>query len=149
MQENWKDIVGYEGRYEVSDLGNIRNARTHYVRSTFIAGRGYPHITLINNGIRKVHKVHRLVAITWIPNPENKPIVNHLDENKLNCRANNLEWCTPKENLRYSRKLYLDRKYDGCPSVDQASDISSTFNETIDNLASFLLNNQQSHPNYL
>lgn len=104
--EEWKDICGYDGKYMVSNLGrvkslNYRNTQeSHLLRQT-VGNRGYLHVTLSKNGRYKPFLVHRLVAKAFIPNPNNLPTVNHLDECKTNNRFNNLEWSSYRENNLY------------------------------------------------
>ena len=114
MKEIWKDIPGYEGRYQASNLGNIlalnykRSHKPHLLKQS-ITYDGY-HRVCLGNGSRKNTKritVHILVAKTFIPNPENKPQVNHIDGNKDNNCASNLEWVTCKENIQHSIKIGL------------------------------------------
>ncbi|KIS22027.1 NUMOD4 domain-containing protein [Clostridium botulinum] len=113
-KENWKDIEGYKGLYQVSNLGRIKsverkvkNAKGYrIVKSKILTDRidkgGYKIIDLRNGKEKKTYKVHRLVALAFIPNPDNKPEVNHKQEDKkdLNC-VSNLEWATSKENMNY------------------------------------------------
>ena len=100
-EEIYKPIVGHDN-YEVSNLGNIRYKKDGVYRPgyTFISKKGYLRVTMRPNGAKlKKYAVHRLVAQVWIPNPENKPQVNHIDGNKLNNRVDNLEWNTSSENV--------------------------------------------------
>lgn len=118
--EIWKPIAGYEGLYEVSNLGRVKSIEryTEYknCKSTHrigikskVNGRvvkgliccGYHYVGLAKEGVRKNYRVHRLVAMTFIPNPNNLPIINHKDENRLNNSVDNLEWCTQKYNANY------------------------------------------------
>ena len=116
MSENevWKDVVGYEGLYKVSDRGNVYSV----VRISSIGRRigglilkprslrnGYLHVNLCKNGKVKTKSIHRLVAEAFIPNPNNFPEVNHLDENKINNELSNLEWCTSKYNSNYGTSI--------------------------------------------
>lgn len=116
MKEIWKDITGYEGHYQVSNLGSVRSmnkiAKGKNNSSKFFKGRilqpslseGYLSVGLCKNGKQSTIRVHRLVAKTFIPNPENKRTVNHIDENKLNNNVENLEWATDKENCNHGSR---------------------------------------------
>lgn len=102
--EEWKNIIGYEGLYEVSDKGNVRNVRRNTLLKLSKNNYGYIQVYLYKNSIRTGLKVHRLVAQAFIPNPDNLPEVNHLDEDKTNNRVDNLEWCTHKYNVNYGHR---------------------------------------------
>jgi hypothetical protein len=118
MKEIWKDIEGYEGLYQISNLGNVKvldRIVNSAIKNNKIVKRvgkmlkqynkqGYMQVTLTNNNVRKYFKVHRLVALTFIPNPNNFPQVNHRDENPLNNCVDNLEWCTAKYNCNYGTR---------------------------------------------
>lgn len=95
MEEIWKDIDGFD-LYQASNLGNIRNKKTGLVLTPITDKDGYFRVHLNNDKITR--PVHRLVAKTFIPNPEHKPQVNHKDGDKTNNRVSNLEWCTSREN---------------------------------------------------
>jgi len=112
MIEEWKDIKGYEGYYQVSNLGRVRSmprtihrkkfgnvyVKCHILKST--ESFGYKYVSLCK-GSQKRLRIHRLVAEAFIPNPDNLPQVNHKDEDKSNNRADNLEWCTQEYNQSY------------------------------------------------
>lgn len=100
MEENWKDVVGYEGFYEVSNMGRVRNTLTKRVLSQYLANNGYMSLRLgkCNKDKKKLMLVHRLVAEAFIPNPNNLPCVGHIDESHTNNKADNLKWCTHFEN---------------------------------------------------
>ena len=103
MQEIWKDIDGYDGKYQVSNFGNVRTndfrgKGTRRLLKLTVNSIGYKVVRL--NG--KLKLVHRLVAEAFIPNPKGLPQVNHLDEIRSNNCVDNLEWCTQWENLMYN-----------------------------------------------
>lgn len=103
--EEWKNVIGYEGLYEVSNKGNVRNVRRNTLLRLTKTNYGYIQVSLYKNGIRTGLKVHRLVAEAFIPNPDNLPQVNHKDEDKTNNNVTNLEWCTAKYNNNYGNRL--------------------------------------------
>jgi HNH endonuclease/NUMOD4 motif len=101
--EQWRSVVRYEGVYEVSDFGSIRRLRPSSGKpsGTILAihkGRKYPSVELWAAGSRKVHYVHRIVAMAFIPNPEAKREVNHKNFNRNDNSVSNLEWVTDLEN---------------------------------------------------
>lgn len=103
-EEIWKDIPGYEGLYRVSTLGNVLSVNyAHSGKPGILVqaknGAGYPTVNLYKNGVLEQCFVHRLVSITFIPNPEGKREVDHIDGNPKNNRVENLRWCTHQENL--------------------------------------------------
>lgn len=111
--EEWQDIAGYEGIYKISTNSRVLkisyatnkrrvNFRAKWLK-TYHDSLGYMKVGLVNkNGERKGHFVHRLIAIAFIPNPDNKPHINHKDLIKDNNNIDNLEWCTPLENTRHA-----------------------------------------------
>lgn len=113
--EIWKDIEGFEGYYQVSNLGNVKSL--NYKRSGKAKllspkkhNKGYLQIQLNNGNANKTFTIHRLVAQAFISNPDKLPCVNHKDEDKTNNRAENLEWCSSKYNAKYSASLHPNRK---------------------------------------
>jgi hypothetical protein len=113
-EEIWKDIKGYEGLYQVSNLGRVKSLertvskkdgsmqhRKERILKLVTRPNGYLQVNLCNGSGKKAFKVHRLVCVAFHENPENKPCVNHIDENKTNNTASNLEWCTVKENINH------------------------------------------------
>lgn len=110
ITEIWEPIKGYENLYEVSNLGRVKSlnygrTRKEQVLKPVKNNKGYLLVDLCKNRKIKRFLIHRLVAQTFIPNPENKPHINHIDCNPKNNNVNNLEWCTPKENVQYAFKL--------------------------------------------
>ena len=118
--EEWKDIQGFEGWYQISNYGNIKsldrfspgkNNSVRHLKGAFmklnIDTNGYHIICLYKNKIRYDFKVHRLVAQTFIPNPDNLPEVNHIDGNKLNNHVDNLEWVTRQDNCIHRQQTGL------------------------------------------
>lgn len=121
MQEVWKDIDGYVGFYQVSNFGRVKSVsrvcgtkqKQYTCKEKLLSQslcKGYYKVTLYKDGISKQFRVNRLVAITFIPNPNNLPIVNHIDENPKNNRIDNLEWCTIKYNTLYGDAVDKIRK---------------------------------------
>lgn len=105
--EIWKDIDNYP-MHQVSNKGRIRNIYyNNKISKTFITRWKYESVNLMYNGKTKSFKVHRLVALAFILNPENKPYVNHIDGNKMNNNLENLEWVTPQENVDHAIKIGL------------------------------------------
>ena len=107
MEEIWKEIEGYGGRYKVSNLGNVKsmNYGNHgYERNLVpkVNNCGRLWVELFSNGEKKQILIHRLVGQAFIPNPQNLPQINHKDENPMNNVVDNLEWCTKEYNLQYT-----------------------------------------------
>ena len=117
--EIWKDIPGYEGLYQVSNLGNVRSLRygnRDEVRELFLKPHtnGYLQVELHKNGKRKMFTVHRLVAKAFVDGYDEGLMVNHIDENKKNNVATNLEWVSASQNVLHSishRKVVKTRNY--------------------------------------
>lgn len=110
IKEIWKDVTGYEGLYQVSNLGKVKSLKfgKERILKPRVRGKGYLFVDLCKNGKTKAYSVHRLVALTFLENkdPLNKTQVNHIDECKTNNRIDNLEWCTPKENNNHGTHNY-------------------------------------------
>lgn len=109
MQEIWKDVKGYEGLYQVSNLGRVKNKIRNKCLKPNKTTWGYYGVALYKNGISKRFQVHRLVAIAFIDNLMDKKEVNHKDGNKLNNCVENLEWCTRSENMKHSFTMGLEK----------------------------------------
>ena len=155
--EVFKDVLGYEGLYQVSNYGRVKSLerknifycglREEYlerpVKGKFLKIRNGVHsyqvTCLTKNGICKNKFIHRLVAEAFIPNPENKPQVNHKDGNKKNNCVDNLEWCTAKENTRHAIKTGLKKKYNN-KRVKQY-DLDGNFIKEWESITSFLKTN--------
>ncbi len=123
MEEIWKDILGYEEKYQVSNYGNIkalsRKVNTKGCSVRIIKERilkiykGYRY-QVVYLGRRNSKSVHKLVALAFVPNPHNKPQINHIDGNKQNNNADNLEWCTQSENQLHAYKIGLQKPFSLC-----------------------------------
>ena len=96
-----KDIKGYEGLYAVTSCGKVYSYKSKKFLKPKDNGYGYLFVTLCKDGKMKKYKVHRLVAMAYLPNPENLPQINHKDENKANNCLQNLEWCDASYNINY------------------------------------------------
>lgn len=116
MEELWKDIVGYERLYQVSNMGNVRkiapfsrmldcSIQNPYLLKQSKSSTGYVHVQLVKDGIAKTINVHKLVAMAFIKNPENKPEINHIDADRSNNVFTNLEWVTHAENIVHAVML--------------------------------------------
>lgn len=124
MEEIWKDITGYEGIYQVSNLGRIKrignysNQYTTWKSEKILKPKthtnGYKTIILSKNNQKETFYIHRLVAKTFIPNPNNLPEINHKDGDKTKNYADNLEWCTRRENNIHMYKILNAKRAKGC-----------------------------------
>lgn len=111
MKEVWKDIKGFEGRYMVSNLGDVYSLIYDKKLKPKIDKDGYLEFGLVDsNKKRHFKRCHRLVAESFIPNPNNYPIINHIDENKSNNIVSNLEWCDFKHNNNYGKRKEFHKK---------------------------------------
>lgn len=124
MKEVWKDIPGYEGYYQASTFGRVKSIGRISIRNNgksehsvyHIKERlkkiqkqtqGYSQVVLYKDGMQKTIRLNTLIAKMFVPNPENKPFVNHIDGDKSNNRADNLEWVTAKENISHAYRTGL------------------------------------------
>lgn len=117
MQEVWKDIKGYEGLYQISNLGNVKSLKRKSLNFkcekdkiliNCKTSQGYEKVMLCKNKQVKNQMIHRLVAKAFIPNPNNLLEINHIDGDKTNNKVSNLEWCTRSENIKHAYELGLN-----------------------------------------
>lgn len=110
MKEEWKEIKGFENLYAVSNLGRIKSLYRKRITGGVLRERilhpginrhGYCSVSLCKDGVIRQYKIHRLVAMAFIPNPQNYPIINHKNEIKTDNRVENLEWCDSSYNINY------------------------------------------------
>ena len=133
--EEWRDVVGYEGLYQVSSEGHVKSLerklphwrggeqiRKERILKPAPIKDGYLIVDLCADGKRKHFLVHRLVCEAFHENPEGKPQVNHINEDKADNRAANLEWCTAKENINYGTRNERSRKAQSKPVAQYAQD---------------------------
>lgn len=107
MTEIYKDIENYEGLYQISNLGNVKNLKTGKILKQYHMKSGYLRTSLLKDGVTKFYLIHRLVAMAFVPNPnpEKFTIINHKDEDKGNPIYTNLEWCDDKYNRNYGTAI--------------------------------------------
>lgn len=127
MKIVWKEVKGYEGYYEISSNGIVRNIKTGRRLKPDLHKEGYDRVTLSKDGVSKHLFNHRLVAISFLPNEENHPVVNHIDGNRQNNAVENLEWCSHKHNAQHAIKLGLKTIKTGedCSYAKLSNDIAS------------------------
>lgn len=137
--EIWKDVPGYEGKYQVNNLGDVKTLtreivehRRKYIRQGkilnkyFSKSEGYYKVKLYNGDATFAsYPVHRLVAMVFIPNPENKLQVNHIDGNPSNNHYKNLEWCTHSENVKHAYRIGLKKKENYVGEASKLSKLSA------------------------
>src|SRR6187401_2825832 len=109
--EDYRDIDGYDGIYKINSKGEVYKRVNPEMSTT-----GYKTVRIHLNG-KSTHKsIHRLLMSAFVPNPENKPFVNHIDGDKLNCSLDNLEWCTPSENTQHAYDTGLQSREKNFPT---------------------------------
>lgn len=115
MREEWRDIAGYEGFYQVSNMGRVKSLDRTFLRSDgtmatykgkilMPVGRPYLHVSLSKNNIHTMARIHRLVAEAFIPNPNRLKCIDHIDCDKTNNQVDNLRWCSHLQNIRYAKE---------------------------------------------
>ena len=113
MEEIWKDIEGYEGIYQVSNIGRVKRLKGFCRKEekiiSFYLNKGYRAVNLYRNNKLKAMPIHRLVALSFIENTHNKPQVNHIDGVKINNCVENLEWNTRSENIKHAYEIGLNK----------------------------------------
>lgn len=162
-KEIWKDIPNYEGIYQASNLGRIRtvdrkiningkNQFCNFKCKKIIKGKimkskltkdEYYEIGLNKNGKTKCVRTHRLIAMTFIPNPNNYPVINHINHNRLDNRVSNLEWCTVWYNNRYSKArkvVQLDKNYNLIKVWECMSDAYRELGINVSNISNCCIN---------
>lgn len=107
MTEIWKDVIGYEGLYQVSNLGRVWSFYIDSPLNLIPLNDGYVRVRLSKKRIVKPHMVHRLVAEAFIPNPNALPYINHKNGNKRDNHVDNLEWCTGSKNIKHAYSIGL------------------------------------------
>lgn len=105
MAEQWRDVPGYEGLYQVSDMGRVRNRKRRRHLRPSVKKSGYAQVTLSKDGVSAYYSIHRVVASAFLPNPGELPQVNHKNGDKLDNRLANLEWCSASENQQHRHKV--------------------------------------------
>lgn len=131
--EIWRDVVGYEGLYEVSNQGNVRSSYTGHMLSPGIS-QGYCYVALYKDGLRRNKQVHRLVAEAFIPNPMHYPLINHKDEVKTNNVVDNIEWCDYSYNVTYNgNALRISESLKGKTPWNKGKTMSEEYRESVSN----------------
>lgn len=123
IEEEWRDIAGYEGIYQISNLGRVKSMNYYgksgceKIRMMRVNKFGYIDIVLSKKGVNKTYQVHRLVAEAFIPNPNSLPQVNHIDEDKGNNSVSNLEWCDSSYNINYGNRNKIAGYKNSIPEI--------------------------------
>lgn len=125
--ELWKDVVDYEDLYEVGNYGRVKNKKRDKLLSPYIDRAGYIKVGLYKDGKKKNQYVHRLVAMAFIDNPEEKSDVNHIDGDKTNNHVENLEWNTRGENIRHA----FENKFINIPKGEDSGNAKLTEDQVI------------------
>lgn len=134
-EEIWKDIKGYEGLYQVSNFGRLKNNKK--IMHPSINNKGYLQTTLRKNNKKCNKLIHQLVALTFLENPKKLICVNHINGDKIDNRLENLEWCTHKENVQHALKIGL-RRQKRIKCVE-----TNIIYENITECVKFFINNEQ------
>jgi len=155
--EVWKDVIGYEGLYQVSNLGNVKTCKEKILKKSFTIDF-YHRVNLLNGSENKSKnfRIHRLVAMAFIENLENKETVNHIDGNKQNNNVENLEWATRKEQTQHALRTGLFKPPKCIEVIDiktkkiykNAKEISILFNINISTLRAKLNGTRKNNTNY-
>lgn len=132
MSEIWKDVVGYEGLYKVSDNGNVMSLHYNHKNEPHLlkqscGSSGYLHLQIYKGKKCKTVYVHQLVAEAFIPNPHNKQEINHINGNKLDNRLSNLEWATTSENQKHAIRNGLRKPSPNSGRFGKNNPLSKTF----------------------
>lgn len=136
MEEIWKDIKGYEGDYQISNLGRVKSRKEQFgnvpkeiILKPVLTVWGYTRVGLRKNKKAKNYFIHRLVAEAFVPNPYNKIYVNHIDSNKLNNAATNLEWVTAKENSNASKTIKEIKRWNAIEVKDNKGNTFKSYRQ--------------------
>ena len=161
-KEIWKDVVGYEGLYQVSNLGIVKSLfRYKKILKPFEDNKGYLRVTLYKNNKSKSIKVHKLVAEAFIPNPNNYDCINHKDENKMNNRVENLEFCSFYYNLMYGTRVQRIAKKNNKPILqfdlegniikeyESITQASKELNNSLNNISQCCLGRSRTSKGYI
>ena len=156
MEEIWKDIIGYEGLYRVSNKGRVYSIRSNLFLKVTRTKKGYSTISL-SYGKDKTFLLHRIIALAFIPNPENKPFINHINSIRDDNRIENLEWVTSRENnihayeserMKFGRiktKLTIEQVKSLLKEIKNGAEVKATGNKygISRHIVSVLINNLQ------